>query len=193
VIDAVRDHYRALLDQHEDSLSETCLTWCRSGGADELAHTLGADVESAAPRTLRRADGEAYEQLMRTGGGDTLLVGSMPPWFVIMEPSGLRAAKSLDRLCVEAEAISLVIGDTLGHYSFLYGHGGATVCRLRWLDDPVGDVGPLRHHLADLSSLHGRDSKEWKVDAFVLAERITGVRLTGEWLSREHTRYFFRE
>ncbi|MEU6428665.1 hypothetical protein ABZ860_22460 [Microbispora sp. NPDC046973] len=190
MLDAVESHYRSLLDRHGENLGETCLTWCRAGSSHELAGLLGGDLRSAAPRTLSDADAESHQHIMQTGRGNTLLVGDLGSWFIVMEPGDLRASKSLDHLSINGEALSLVIGDTLLHYSLIYACKGRVLCRLRYLDDPAGDIGALEGNLADLPYLRGKSSNEWKVHALVLIERITGVRLTAEWLSREHSRYF---
>lgn len=187
---AAEFHYQAILARHSEALKETCITWCHAKSADELAVAVGADPQSAAPRTLSDADSESYERIMRIGHGNTLVIGEMAPWFVVMEPGDTRGAKSLDRLSGDGEALSLVIGDTLLHYSLLYARDGQLLCRLRWLDMPAGDFGVIEHHLADLSLLGDVSSEGWKVNAFILAERITGIRLTEEWFAREHTRYF---
>ncbi|GAA3521603.1 hypothetical protein FHR32_006169 [Streptosporangium album] len=187
---ATASHYQAILARHSEALKETCITWCHARSTDELAVAVGADPQSAAPRTLSNADDESYEHIMRTGHGNTLVVGEMAPWFIVMEPGDTRGAKSLDRLSGDSEALSLVIGDTLRHYSLLYARDGQLLCRLRWLDTPAGDASAIEHHLADLSLLGDVSSEEWKVNAFILAERITEVRLTEEWFAREHTRYF---
>lgn len=73
----------------------------------------------------------------------------------------------------------------------LWRTSGQTLCCLRWLDEPGGDIGALERHLTDLSQLRDASSSEWKVHALILAERITGLRLTTEWLRRRHTRYFY--
>ncbi|PZG07073.1 hypothetical protein C1J01_41555 [Nonomuraea aridisoli] len=133
-----------------------------------------------------------------------MVVGGLSSWLITIESSDWAGATSVDRLSENGEAIALTINDTMLHYSLFYARDGDLQCRLRWLDGPAGDITFLERHLTDLPMMldtvpaSEEDSERnasqvssdvWKVYAFMLAERITGVRLTADWLDREHTRY----
>ncbi|MFD0883383.1 hypothetical protein ACFQ08_02255 [Streptosporangium algeriense] len=181
--------YGDFVSRMTDIASEVSITWCESATAETLASSLGADPSSVGPRTLSAANEESYEHIMEGYGGRTLLIAGAGRWFTVVEPGDTHASRAVHRLSRSGEAVSVVFGDTLSHYSLLYARQGRLLCRLRWLDDPAGDVGHLGHLLDDLLLTADPSATTWKIHALTLAERITGVRLDTAWLAREHPRY----
>lgn len=199
----LESHYRAVTAYLTESLSDGTITWCRASSADELAVSLGGELSSSAPRSLFSADEESQYHILRSGRGKTLVIGELGPWFVVMEPGDWIAVDALPRLSGAGEAVSLVIGDTLGHHHLHYARDGRQVCRFRWGAEPEGDASSLEHFLSGIALTSGLPSLDeesrlpslatWKTHALILAERLTDVRLTVDWLSREHKRYFCRD
>lgn len=92
------------------------------------------------------------------------------------------------------------LGDTMRHYDLHYARDGQERCRFRWGAEPDAHPSSLVGLLSGLSLTSGQPSlealesglpsfEEWKVHAFILVERISGVRLTTQWLCREHMRF----
>ncbi|WP_327588567.1 DUF6461 domain-containing protein [Nonomuraea sp. NBC_00507] len=198
----LESHYQAVTAYLTESLPDGSITWCRASSVDELAVSLGGELQSAAPRSLFSADEEAQPEISRSGHGRTLVIGELGPWLVVLEPAGWIAVDALPRLSGAGEAVSLVIGDTLRHYHLHYSRDGRQVCRFRWGAQPDGDASSLEPLLSGLSLTSGLPSLDeiaelpsfaaWKTHALILTERLTGVRLTVDWLNREHRRYFCR-
>lgn len=176
------------------------ITWCHAASADDVAVALGGDLSSTAPGSLSEASGEAGQHVQRSGHGKTLVIGELGSWFVIVQPDDWNGAEALPRLSAGGEAVSLWLGDTMRHYDLHYARDGQELCRFRWGAEPDGDMSSLVGLLSGLSLTSGLPSleapesglpsfEEWKVHAFVLVERIRGVRLTRQRLCREHTRF----
>ncbi|WP_147268090.1 DUF6461 domain-containing protein [Spongiactinospora rosea] len=180
---------QALVTQLSESVPEICLTWCHASSAVEIGRLLGADLSTAARRTVVEADNESSERVSQTGESNVLVIGEILPWHLVAEPGGALAARRIGQLAAGSEAISLVIGDTLMHYSLLYARDGHLLCRLRWLDEPSGDTAFLKPYIDDLDFTHETTSDDWKANALELVHRITGVSLTKVWLERPHIRY----
>ncbi|MGW0809356.1 DUF6461 domain-containing protein [Nonomuraea sp. NPDC002799] len=183
-------HYRSVVDDLAESLPDGSITWCHAASASDVAVALGGELSSTALRSLSEASGEAGHHVRRSGHGKTLIVGELGSWFVIVEPDDWNGAEALPRLSAAGEAVSLWLGDTMRHYDLHYARDGQELCRFRWGAEPDGDPSSLVGLLSGLSLASGPPSfEEWKVHAFILLERISGVRLTTQWLCREHTRF----
>ncbi|MFC4006136.1 DUF6461 domain-containing protein [Nonomuraea purpurea] len=182
------------------SLPDVSLTWCRAAGVEDVAIALGGLPPSAVRRSLREASEEAGQHVQESGHGKTLVVGELAPWILVLEPDDWNGAEALPRLSSGGEAVSLWFGDTMRHYNLHYAKDGRELCRFAWGAEPDGAPSPLAGQLRGLSlsaepppmgaqEWRPPSFDEWKVHALILAERITGARLTAEWLSREHTRF----
>jgi hypothetical protein len=193
-------HYRSVVDDLAESLPDGSITWCHAVSADAVAVALGGELASAAPRSLSEVSGEAGHHVQRSGHGKTLVIGELGSWFVVVEPDDWNGSEALPRLSAGGEAVSLWLGDTMRHYDLHYARDGQELCRFRWGAEPDGDPFPLAGLLSGLSLTSGLPSlealesglpsfDEWKAHALILVERITGVRLTTQWLSGEHTRF----
>ncbi|MDF2710410.1 MAG: hypothetical protein K0R62_6062 [Nonomuraea muscovyensis] len=193
-------HYHRIVEGLAESLPDGSITWCHAVSADDVAAALGGEPSSAARRSLWEGSGEAGRHVQRSGHGKTLIIGELGSWFVVVEPDDWNGSEALPRLSAGGEALSLWLGDTMRHYDLHYARDGQELCRFRWGAEPDGDSSPLAGLLSGLSLTSGLPSwealesgllsfDEWKVHALILVERITGVRLTRQWLSREHTRF----
>ncbi|GLX93277.1 DUF6461 domain-containing protein [Herbidospora sp. NBRC 101105] len=177
------EHYRRVVQSIDPSLADGTITWCR---AANVAAVLPIDPDSAVPQTLSDAFDLSINQVAMTGRGRTVVIGELDGWFLVLEPNDWNSADRIAALSRGGEAVSLVIGDTLRHYHLHVARDGEQVCRFRWGDAPEGEPPSLAGDLALETPL---DFDVWKTRAFVLAERLTGVRVTTEWLAAEHTGY----
>jgi len=190
--------YHGVVSDLAESLPNGSITWCHAASADDVAVSLGGELSSAAPRSLSEASGEAGHHVQWSGHGKTLVIGELDSWFVVVEPDDWNGSETLPRLSGGGEAVSLYIGDTLRRYNLHYARDGEQLCRFQWGAEPDGDPSPLAGLLSELLVTSATPRfDEWKAHALILVERITGVRLTTEWLSREHTRFvqgpYFRD
>nr|WP_062331217.1 DUF6461 domain-containing protein [Herbidospora sakaeratensis] len=180
----LEEHYRSVVKSLDPSLADGTITWCRFASLADLVAALPVDPANTVPQTLSEAFGQSLNRVSTTGRGGILLIGELDGWFLLMEPNDWNSADRIAELSRDAEAVSLVIGDTLGHYNLYYARDGEEVCRFRWGGPPEGEPPSLAEGLSLETPL---DFDVWKARAFVLAERVTGVRLTTEWLAAEHT------
>ncbi|GGP08321.1 DUF6461 domain-containing protein [Nonomuraea glycinis] len=182
--------YRGVVADLAESLPDGSITWCQAASAEDVAVALGGELSSAVPCSLSEARGEAGHHVQWSGHGKTLVIGELGSWFVVVEPDDWNGSESLPRLSESGEAVSIHLGDTLGHYDLHYARQGEQLCRFRWGAEPDGDPSPVADLLSGLLVTSGTPPfDEWKMHALILVERITGVRLIAEWLSREHVRF----
>ncbi|WP_433348327.1 DUF6461 domain-containing protein [Microtetraspora malaysiensis] len=197
-------HYRDLIE-HAPDIGELCMTWCRAASADQVIQALDVEVLDVTVSDLQGLINESYEDLEEGRIGRLLMLAEEPPWFLAVEYSGDRAFGALERLSSGGEAICLIGSQTLYRFRLYYARGGRLLCMFSYGDDIWGDTAPIEEHLTGLCHLHERYAdlekglvsgegllEDWRVHAFVLMERITGVRLSFEWLGRGHALYRFR-
>ncbi|MGW0810732.1 DUF6461 domain-containing protein [Nonomuraea sp. NPDC002799] len=200
----IEAHYKDLVERNI-FLGELCMTWCRAGSADEVIRALDVDVLDITTSGLKGLSAESYEEQNEGRFGGFLLLGKEPPWFLAMEYTGDRAFRALERLSSGGEAICLIGSATLCRFSVFYARDGRKLCRLDYGDDVRGETAAIEEPLAGLFHLHERYADveagrvpgeglldDWRMHAFVLMERITGVRLSFDWLARGHALHRFR-
>ncbi|MBG0823389.1 hypothetical protein HS048_21910 [Planomonospora sp. ID91781] len=200
----IETHYKDLIERNI-FLGELCMTWFRASSADEVIRTLNVEVLDTTMSGLKGLYAESYEEHNEGKFGGFLLLGEEPPWFLAMEYTGDRAFRALDRLSSDGEAICLIGSATLYRFALFYARDGRKLCRFDYAGDIRGETAAIEEHLQGLFHLHERyaDAEagrvpdgglldDWRMHAFILMERITGVRLSFEWLARGHVLYRFR-
>ncbi|GLX94683.1 hypothetical protein Hesp01_26330 [Herbidospora sp. NBRC 101105] len=160
--------------------------------ADALT-ILGGDPRSERRLTFDDAYTSAFHDFETRGAlCSEILLDRVGSWLVCVEPWGDEGSVSETLLALSkgGTALSLLLHSMSAH-TFSYATGGAALIAVTWLDEPrvsgqltaaevIGDVPLLDEEL---------DSDLWKAHALTLAERITGFRLTAEWLNEEHPCY----
>ncbi|MFF4123734.1 hypothetical protein ACFYYP_09450 [Microbispora rosea] len=148
---------------------------------------------------------ESHEDLERDMLPRFLLLAGEPPWFLTVEYSRDRGLDALDRLSSGGEAICLTGSRMLYRGRLYYAREGRRRCMFDYGGDIRGDTAPIEEHLGGLFNLHERYADverglvpgeqtldDWRIHAFVLMERITGIRLSFELLERGNAIYRFR-
>ncbi|GGQ00443.1 hypothetical protein GCM10010140_33160 [Streptosporangium pseudovulgare] len=197
-------HYKDLIER-SIILGELCITWCRADSADEVIRALDVEVLDITNSGFKGLSDESYKEQIEGGFGGFLMLGEEPPWFLAMEYTGDRAYRALDRLSSGGEAICLIGSATLYRFALFYARDGRKICKFDYAGDIFGETAAIDEHLQGLFHLHERyaDTEagrapdgglldDWRMHALVLMERITGVRLSFEWLTRGHALYRFR-
>ncbi|MFG1825950.1 DUF6461 domain-containing protein [Microbispora bryophytorum] len=198
----IEAHYADLIER-SPLIGEMCLTWCRAASADQVIDALDAEVVDVTVSGLQGLINESYEDLEEGRLGRFLMLAEEPPWFLAVEYSGDRAYRALERLSSGGEAICLIGSQTLYRFTLHYARGGRTLCTFDYGGDIWGDAAPIEKHLDGLFNLHERYADverglvpgeqaldDWRIHAFALMERITGIRLSFELL-RENALYRF--
>lgn len=200
----IEAHYQDLIKRSEIT-GELCLTWFQSSTASKAISVLHPGAQAAATSgNFSDLIDKAVQEQLEGGFGGFLLLGEAAPWFLAIEYTGDRAYKALEQLSSEGKALCLLGSQTLQRFSLHYSLAGRRACRFKYGDAEWGETAALEEQLQGLFHLHeryadvatGRVSEEglledWRVHALILAERITGLRLSFEWLGRAHTLYRF--
>ncbi|WP_433418733.1 DUF6461 domain-containing protein [Microtetraspora malaysiensis] len=199
----IEAHYADLIE-HADLMGELCMTWCRAASADQVIHALDVDVLDVTMSDLQGLINESYEDLEEGRLPRFLLLAEEPPWFLAVEYSVDRALGALERLSSDGEAICLTGSQMLYRGRLYYARGGRRLCMFNYGDDTWGDTASIEKHLDGLFNLHERYAdverglvpgeqtlNDWRIHAFVLMERITGIRLSFELLEQGNALYRF--
>ncbi|WP_327046751.1 DUF6461 domain-containing protein [Microbispora sp. NBC_01189] len=197
----IEAHYADLVKY--DHLGELCMTWCRAASVDRVIGALDVDVVEVTVGDLQTLVIESYADLEAGRLGRFLLLAEEPPWYLTVEYTGDRAHTALERLSSGGEAICLTGSQMLYRGRLYYAREGRTRCVFDYGGDIWGDTAPIEEHLDGLFNLHERYADidrglvpgeqlldDWRIHAFVLIERITGIRLSLELL-REKPLYRF--
>jgi hypothetical protein len=198
----IEAHYADLIE-HSLHIGELCMTWCRAASADQVIGALDVDVVDVTVSGLNDLVKESYDDLEEGRLPRFLLLAEEPPWFLTVEYSRDRALEALERLSSDGEAICLTGSQMLYRGRLYYAREGRRLCMFDYGGDIWGDTAPIEKHLDGLFNLHERYADverglvpgeqtldDWRIHAFVLMERITGIRLSFELL-RENALYRF--
>ncbi|WP_181871624.1 DUF6461 domain-containing protein [Sphaerisporangium album] len=200
----IETHYRDLIERSH-SIGELCMTWCQATSGDQVIQALDVDVLDVTMSDLEDLVDESYEDLVEGTVGSFLMLAEEPPWFLAIELSGDRAFGALERLSADGEAVCLIGSETLYRFRLYYAREGRLVCRFSYGEDIWGDTAPIEKHLIGLCHLHERYAdvqegripgegllEDWRIHAFILMERISGVRVSFELLGRKHALHRLR-
>lgn len=202
MLSELEQHYRALVE-HNYVIGEICMTWCRAASSDAVIGALGVEMLEVTTTTLPDVAQRTHDDLTRGELGGLLLLADEAPWFLAMECAGDRAFQRLEQLSVGGEAVCLIGSQTLYRFALFYARDGRLLCKVSYGDDIWGDTTAIDEHLRGLAYLHerfveGESSpgagllEDWRVHALALLERITGVRLTFEFLAQRRQLYRFQ-
>ncbi|GAB3901734.1 DUF6461 domain-containing protein [Microbispora bryophytorum] len=200
----IEAHYADLIERSLD-IGELCMTWCRAASADEVLGAFDVDVLDVTMSGLHHLVKQSYDDLEAGRLGRFLMLAEEPPWFLAMEYTGDRAFRALERLSSGGEALCLIGSQMLYRGRLYYAREGRRLCMFDYGGDIWGDTAPIAKHLGGLFNLHERYADverglvpgdetldDWRIHAFVLMERITGIRLSFELLERGNALYRFR-
>jgi hypothetical protein len=157
------------------------LTFVSGLGVSDVATALGVSARAPRPATLGDVDPD-YE----------VLIGAESDWTVLLEPYGFAGVTSqvIQQLSARGRLTSLY-RSVNEHMTFVYAEGGAERRRfdpLLWPDQQWGD--PLAE---ERGLIFGDPEAVYPYEqAVVLLERITGLRITDEWLF-DVARHAYRE
>lgn len=162
----------------------TCLTWSDLPDFDAIARALGADPDSAEPMNVEDAHIEQYNADI-PGVLSVLVIGAVGRWTLVVEPNGCEAARPevLRALAASGQAVSVLLNGP-GADLLSYAAAGAPIV-VHDLSATSGEE-PAALPVADAASIMAvagdNDRLARQAAALVLAERVTGERLTEEWL-----------
>lgn len=165
----------------EDS---TCLTWSDLPDFDAATRAFGADPDSAEAMNVEDAQIEQYNADF-PGVLPVLVTGAVGRWTLVVEPNGSEGARSevLRILAAGGRAVSVLLNGPNTDLLFYTAAGAPTIV----CDLGAGSSGELAAlPVADAASIMATagddDRLARQAAALILAERITGERLTEEWL-----------
>ncbi|WP_182899780.1 DUF6461 domain-containing protein [Microbispora sp. H10830] len=178
-------HYSALVSNWMSD--PACVTWCQGMDVPEVARSFGADPASGIPMTFMDTEMEHYDEALQT-----VLIGSLGDWSLAIEPNGGegRSPGTIAALSKGGEALSLYWDGPVKVELNYAAHGRliATIPKSPVAEWPAAARDRLLPYAWDLPFTMLPD-EQWKVAAFTLASRLSHVRLTDQWLDREHTRF----
>ncbi|QFY11591.1 hypothetical protein GBF35_37910 [Nonomuraea phyllanthi] len=160
---------------------QLCLTWCQGDGLEEVARKFGADLHSGS-----WAASDDLEELEEEYPGQLLQLTYMDGWIIALEPSGFQGVRPevLGPLSSGGRALS-VTWNVERDSSLRYAVDGEimTSCTLINVEQRAGvDPSALDTVLREVG-LYGRlPMEECKARSLALGERISGQRMTPDWL-----------
>jgi hypothetical protein len=187
------DHYQELLDTHFDLRAATCVSWTRIPDATEVASCFGPMVEPVGRWTFSDAS-EYRDQHDPSSDEDQdpiVLLGARSGWTIAIEPQGRQAtgAAVMRRLSAGGEAFCVLGG---GSPEWQYCRAGGEPLRVRRFSDDPPEIHMLDSLISGLPCRGESPGDHWLEAAYVLAERITGVRLRDDDLTEPHAGYIIR-
>ncbi|WP_162641327.1 hypothetical protein [Streptosporangium sp. 'caverna'] len=188
------EHYRELLDTHFNLRSYTCISWTRIPDFTEVASCFGNPVEPVGKWIL--SDASEYRDQHGPSSDEEqdpiILLGARSGWTIAIEPSGREstATEVMRQLSVGGEAFC-VFGNSSPEWQ--YSRDGGNPLRVRHISDDEPEIGVLDALIGDLPCRVDSSGDNWLEAAYVLAERVTGVRLSDEWPKKPHEGYIIRK
>ncbi|MBO3749495.1 hypothetical protein J5X84_25745 [Streptosporangiaceae bacterium NEAU-GS5] len=191
-VDAV-SHYLSLM-KSGIFLDDMCLTWSHGKSPEEVAHLLGGDTATAAPRTVGQAIDDATALDDSDDGVSPLVavVGALGDWVMAVEPYGGQGTRPVVLRALSAgggRALSVKWNVNLDN-QLAYAADGRLLARFDMLrkNDPSNVISDAaRSHLHDLALWQEAESIE---SGLAVAEGLSGHRLEKAWFRRRHIRVF---
>lgn len=182
------DFYRRLLGENTASLEAVCVTYARGADADGMIRAFGGDPADAPEMTL---DEHAEEMARHRYGSvpQAVLVTCEGDWLVSVEDNGFQGSRPevLRPLSRDAPAMS-VFWNVNGANEFAYAVNGRKAVSFD-MNHPGERHGADAHLLdREIDALPFGLERQGYPAGLTLAERLTGVRITGELLSRRFRR-----
>ncbi|GAA2884021.1 hypothetical protein GCM10010517_47300 [Streptosporangium fragile] len=162
----------------------TCLTWSDLPDFGAVVRAFGADPDSGEAMNVEDAQIEQYDADI-PGVLPVLVAGEVGRWTLVVEPNGAEGTRPevLRVLAAEGRAVSVLLNGPNADL-LSYAAAGAPVIAHNLGAESGEDLAALP--IADAASIMvaagDNDRLARQAAALVLAERITGERLTEEWL-----------
>ncbi|WP_062429921.1 DUF6461 domain-containing protein [Herbidospora daliensis] len=183
-------HYLGLLADEWPSSHWGTVTWISGVELETALDILGGDPDSELSLSFHDCHSAALKDFQLRGPlGSEILLDRAGPWLVCIEPFGDGDAitGTLLELSRKGTAFSLQFHPDDSH-TFSYAADGEALVVVHRIGEPTVE-GPisLDEIAGDLVVL-GADAEPvtWAAHALNIAERLTGFRLTAEWLRAEH-------
>ncbi|MFI6296589.1 DUF6461 domain-containing protein [Nonomuraea sp. NPDC050790] len=188
-MDDLEEHYQDLDGYFMETL---CITWCEGRTLDEVAVIFGNGLDTGHRYTFAEAESEGFEAREEAGGITcSAIAGQLGSWVVVVEPElGYTGTdhEILRDLSAKGKAINVFSGPnshSLDYYAAT--RPLTTLTFLEWAAEPFDRQGDQPHLLNDLiEDFSGKQAADFRPFALALTERLTGVRLTADWLFEEH-------
>nr|WP_062334941.1 DUF6461 domain-containing protein [Herbidospora sakaeratensis] len=183
-------HYLGLLADEWPSSHWGTITWISGLEPETALDVLGGEPESELSLSFEDCHSAAFKHFqLRGDSGSEILLDRAGPWLVCIEPcaDGGAMTGTLLELSRKGTAFSLQFHPHEFH-TFSYASDGEALVVVRRIGEPSVE-GPisLEEVAGELSSLGGDvEPGAWAAHALHIAERLTGFRLTAEWLRAEH-------
>ncbi|MEV6868607.1 DUF6461 domain-containing protein [Streptosporangium subroseum] len=169
----------------------TCLTWSDLPDFDAVARAFGTDPDSAEAMNVEDAQIEQYNADF-PGVLPVLVAGTVGRWTLVVEPNGCEGARPevLRALAAKGRAVSILLnGPNIDLLSYATAGAPAIVHDLGAESGEELTVLPVTDAASIMAAAGDGDRLARQAAALVLIERITGERLTEEWLlDADHVR-----
>ncbi|MEV4134148.1 DUF6461 domain-containing protein [Dactylosporangium sp. NPDC049742] len=175
-------HYAALLESWPQLNEGMGVTYVEGSNREAVLRAFGGDPADAA---IRAIDEAIDVVLVERPGMDTVLVREVGEWIVVIEPvSGYRGESAPVLHAVAGVRAVNVFWSIAGPATFTVAVAGETAF---WLDlnNPSDDGLPVG--VVQVVEALELGDQDWYAPALALAEILTGVRLTDEFLAGTFT------
>jgi hypothetical protein len=156
-----------------------CLTWVKDKAVADIVHEFGGEVEEVAEGNFN----DLYEGYECEEGERVVLISRFPGWSLIVEFNGYLGDGADVLRSLSSPGAALSLGWTIElDAGFSYAENGRILASF----DPVRqgtDVADSEYLI--WASALGVTPEEWREDwmaaAFAVAERLSGIRIDGDW------------
>ncbi|MBD3144857.1 DUF6461 domain-containing protein [Microbispora bryophytorum] len=161
----------------------TCLTWTNLQDFDIVMRAFGADPGSAESMNVEDAQIEQYGADI-PGALPTLVAGTTGRWTLVVEPNGCEGTRPevLRALAAHGLAVSVLLNGPRTDLLSYSEAGAPVVVHDLGVETRQEPAGLNAAHAVPVASTAGDEPLDRQAAALALAERITGERLTEEWL-----------
>lgn len=184
-------HYLGLLEDKRSLSHWGTITWISGLEPETALDILGGDPDSELSLSFDDCHSAAFKDFQLRGhSGSEILLSKAGPWLVCVEPFGDGGTGTLLALSKKGTAFSLLLHPHDSH-TFTYAADAEALLVVHRIDEPWVE-GPisLEEIVGEPPLLErGAEPVTWAANALAIAERLTGFRLTTEWLNAEHPCY----
>ncbi|MEU6999845.1 hypothetical protein [Nonomuraea sp. NPDC046570] len=182
------EYYRDVVGYFDETM---CVTWCEGLDLDEVAVVFGSGRDTGRRFDVIEAENEGFEAREVAGVACSAIAGALGSWVVVVEPTYGDTGSDheiLRDLSARGRAFNVYSGVNSHSLDYYVASRPVTILQFRELsDDPLirqGDEPYLFGELAD--SFPGGRPSDFRAFALMLAEHVTRVRLTHDWLFDKH-------
>ncbi|WP_066374522.1 DUF6461 domain-containing protein [Herbidospora mongoliensis] len=186
-------HYLGLLEDNASLSRWGTITWISGLEPETALDILGGDPDSELSLPFEDCHSAAFKDFQLRGcSGSEILLDRAGSWLICIEPFGDGGAMTdtLLALSKKGTALSLRFHPQAFH-TFTYTADGEALVVIPRIDEPRIE-GPISlEEIVGEPPLLDPDIEPviWAANALAIAERLTGFRLTAEWLDAEHPCY----